>query len=293
MLPLSRNKRRLYLIFFAIIFIIAAPFFIFKAKGYKLNLQDFFNVSKTGGLYISTDRSGIDISVNGEIVRKTGIIQKSIFVQNLKPGVYQINISKEGLQSWNKSLRVFPEIVTEARPFLIKSEPVLTEIPRLLIGDSSALSSTGQNVSKKNSEYDLINALFLPPGLKSVSFRTAKTSPDTKILGDVLVKNSAGKLHVLWKGEKDSTPNYFCENDTCKLEIIVNTVSKVLSFDFFPGRNDLLILSVEDGIFVSEIDDRSSQNVQKVVSGFGYDFRIKDGKEIYLKKGLKIYSVTL
>ena len=292
MLPLSRNKRRLYLIFFAIIFIIGAPFFIFKAKGYKLNLQDFFNVSKTGGLYISTDQSRIDISVNGEIVRKTGIIQKSIFVQNLKPGVYQINISKEGLQSWNKSLRVFPEIVTEARPFLIKSEPVLTEIPRLLIGDSSALSSTSQNVSKKNSEYDLINALFLPPDLKSLSVKPAKTSPDTKILGNVLVKNSAGKLHVLWKGEKDSTPNYFCEN-ACKLEIIVNTVSKVLSFDFFPGRNDLLILSVEDGIFVSEIDDRSSQNVQKVVSGFGYDFRIKDGKEIYLKKGLKIYSVTL
>jgi len=292
MLPLSRNKRRLYLIFFAIIFIIGAPLFIFNAKGYKLNLQDFFNVSKTGGLYISTDRSGIDISVNGESVRKTGIIQKSIFVQNLKPGVYQINISKEGLQSWNKSLRVFPEIVTEARPFLIKSEPVLTEIPRLLIGDSSALSSTNRNVSKKNSEYDLINVLFLPPGLKSVSVKTATTSPYTKMLGDVLVKNSAGKLHVLWKGEKDSTPNYFCEN-ACKLEIIVNTVSKVLSFDFFPGRNDLLILSVEDGIFVSEIDDRSSQNVQKVVSGFGYDFRIKDGKEIYLKKGLKIYSVTL
>jgi len=292
MLPLSRNKRRLYLIFFAIIFIIGTPFFIFNAKGYKLNLQDFFNVSKTGGLYISTDQSRIDISVNGEIVRKTGIIQKSIFVQNLKPGVYQINISKEGLQSWNKSLRVFPEIVTEARPFLIKSEPVLTEIPRLLIGDSSALSSTSRNVSKKNSEYDLINVLFLPPGLKSVKVKTATTSPDTKILGDVLVKNSAGKLHVLWKGEKDSTPNYFCEN-ACKLEIIVNTVSKVLSFDFFPGRNDLLILSVEDGIFVSEIDDRSSQNVQKVVSGFGYDFRIKDGKEIYLKKGLKIYSVTL
>jgi hypothetical protein len=292
MLPLSRNKRRLYLIFFAIIFIIGTPFFIFNAKGYKLNLQDFFNVSKTGGLYISTDQSRIDISVNGEIVRKTSIIQKSIFVQNLKPGVYQINISKEGLQSWNKSLRVFPEIVTEARPFLIKSEPVLTEIPRLLIGDSSALSSTNRNVSKKNSEYDLINVLFLPPGLKSVSVKTATTSPYTKMLGDVLVKNSAGKLHVLWKGEKDSTPNYFCEN-ACKLEIIVNTVSKVLSFDFFPGRNDLLILSVEDGIFVSEIDDRSSQNVQKVVSGFGYDFRIKDGKEIYLKKGLKIYSVTL
>lgn len=292
MLPLSRNKRRLYLIFFAIIFIIGTPFFIFNAKGYKLNLQDFFNVSKTGGLYISTDQSRIDISVNGEIVRKTSIIQKSIFVQNLKPGVYQINISKEGLQSWNKSLRVFPEIVTEARPFLIKSEPVLTEIPRLLIGDSSALSSTSRNVSKKNSEYDLINVLFLPPGLKSVSVKTATTSPYTKMLGDVLVKNSAGKLHVLWKGEKDSTPNYFCEN-ACKLEIIVNTVSKVLSFDFFPGRNDLLILSVEDGIFVSEIDDRSSQNVQKVVSGFGYDFRIKDGKEIYLKKGLKIYSVTL
>lgn len=292
--PLSRNKRRAYLLFFSIVFIICVPLFILYAKGYRFDFSKAFQISETGGLYINADQSGISIYVNGEVVRKTSIVQKGIFVQSLKPGEYKISTSKDGFQAWSKTLKVFPEIVTEARSFSLKNEPILTEIPRNLVSNGSATSSLATStVIKKNPEYDLINTLFATTTQKSIKTSIATTSVDTKTVRNILVKNEVGRLHIFWTGENDSIPNYFCESDVCKSEIIINNDSKVRSFDFFPGRDDLIIIRLENGIYVSEIDDRSPQNIQKIVLGPGYDFRVKDGSEIYLKKDTKIYSVSL
>lgn len=275
MKPLSKNKRRAYLFFFSIVFIVCVPIFISYAKGYRLDFSKAFQISETGGLYINADQSGVSIYVNGEIVRKTSIVQKGVFVQSLKPGTYQVSVSKDGFQPWNKTLKVFPEIVTEARSFSLKNEPILTEIPK-----------------NPSSEYDLANALFAAPSQKTIKINQATTTANTKMARNMLVKNNKGRLHVLWTGENDSIPNYFCESNVCKPEIVINSAD-VASFDFFPGRDDLLIIRLENGIYVSEIDDRSPQNMQKIVLGRDYDFRIKDGSEIYIKKGAKIYSVAL
>lgn len=293
MKPLSKTRRRSYFIFFFLIFIISAPLFILDAKGYRLNWSGVLKVSQTGGLYISTDQSGIEIYVNNELVKRTSIAQKSIFVQDLKPGIYDIRVSKEGLQSWNKTLRVFPEIVTEARSFLIRSEPEVTEIPKTFVPQNSQSTTSSKALAPKNPEYDLINGLFAPTVVKVVQRKSATTALESKTLSDVFIKNEVGKLHILWTGAADSIPNYFCENTACKSEITTHTASPVLSFDFFPGRNDLLLLRLENGIYVSEIDDRSPQNIQQIISGSGFDFRIKDGRKIYLKKEGRIYSVSL
>jgi len=278
--PLSKNKRLGYLVFFSVVFVICVPIFILYAKGYRFDINKAFQISETGGLYINTDQSGISIYVNGEIVRKTSIIQKSVFVQSLKPGTYQVSVSKDAFQTWNKTLKVFPEIVTEARSFSLKTEPVLTEITKNLnSGDGRATSSSG--VVVKNPEYALINTLFATSTQKAIKVR------------NILVKNENGRLHVSWTGENDSIPNYFCESSVCKPEIIINNSANITSFDFFPGRDDLLIIRSESGVYVSEIDDRSPQNIQNIVRGVDYDFRVKDGSEIYLKKDTQIYSVAI
>jgi hypothetical protein len=131
------------------------------------------------------------------------------------------------------------------------------------------------------------------PPKKPISTALSTTSSSTKIFNDISVRNDGGVLHVLWMGEADAIPNYFCEHVTCKPEILIKAASPIRSFDFFPGRNDLLVLRLDSGIVVSEIDDRSPQNMETIVSGTGFDFRIKDGKDIYLKKDSQIYSVSL
>lgn len=291
--PLSRKKRKIYFVIFFVMFIVFVPFLIFDAKGYKFNWTDVLRISSNGGLYIETNQSGIDIYINDKLVKTTSIIQKNVFVQDLKPGIYKIKVSKEGLQTWTKNLEVFPEIVTDTNTFLIKAKPVLTEIPQYLNDkiQSTISTSTTNKLPTKNPEYTSIASIFSAVPPKPI-LGVATSSANNKNLRNILVDNQGGVLHVSWKGDEDAIPSYFCENDKCKNEITINTGSKILSFDFLPGRDDLLVIRLDSGIFVTEIDDRSVQNIQTLVSGSGYDFRVKSSEAIYIKKDNKIFSVS-
>jgi hypothetical protein len=297
MQPLSRGKRISYLIFFTIIFFAVAPLFIYYAKGYRFHFNDKENVSRTGGIYVSTDQSGMEIYINNILEKRTSIVQKSVFVQDLNPGSYEVRVSKNGLQTWHKNLQVFPELVTEAKSFLIKEEPVLTEITQFLPATTTSSATTTSTTTKyskvKNDNYTSVLKLFTNTSASSTKIATATSTMEEKNIRKVILKNTDGVLTATWKGERDAIPSYFCINTDCKSEIKINTPSKVLSYDFFPGRDDLVIVRLLDGVYVSEIDDRSTQNIQRIVSGGEYDFRVKNGSEIYLKNNSKIYLVSL
>ena len=67
---------------------------------------------------------------------------------------------------------------------------------------------------------------------------------------------------------------------------------KIESFDFFPGSTDWVILTLEDGVYVVEIDNRSWQNVQPILKGHGLETRV-DGGNVYVYDGSLIYQMIL
>lgn len=298
MKPLSRKHRYAYMIIAIIAFVIIAPLLILYASGYRLDKA--FNFASTGGVNISASLSGTEIYLNNELVRTTSIFQKSVFVQNLKPGTYNVSVKKKGYQEWHKTLRVFPETVTDAYSFTLPSELVIKEIPAKLPASGSSNASTTSPVKLvDNPEYADVAALFKVPKKPvqtTTATSTAKVATSTDIAKEfrkLLVEKVDGNLRVTWIGDTDSKPSYFCLSDECKEEIYIKPFSTLKNFDFFPGRGDLIIMSQLDGIFVSEIDDRSPQNVQKIFDGPNVDFRIKDGDKIFLKKDSVYYSVSL
>ncbi|MCR4285738.1 MAG: hypothetical protein NUW00_02460 [Candidatus Kaiserbacteria bacterium] len=66
----------------------------------------------------------------------------------------------------------------------------------------------------------------------------------------------------------------------------------VQDFDFFPGSTDLVVLALEDGVYVVEIDDRSWQNVQPIMRGSNLRFYI-ESNNIYVYDGNLIYQILL
>lgn len=66
----------------------------------------------------------------------------------------------------------------------------------------------------------------------------------------------------------------------------------VKSFDFYPGSTDLVIMVLEDGIYVVEVDDRGWQNVQPLLLGEDLDMSIENG-QIYVYDGDLIYQIIL
>lgn len=136
--------------------------------------------------------------------------------------------------------------------------------------------------------------------------------------GDMRLIQREGELYAVWLDTVETIPFYFCVSDTapsttaerygqhvadqieelristttpilvdsnrlCRPEIKLNRLRQdVYFYDFYPNNRDLVLMQLEDGLYVTEIDDRAWQNVQLLYPGA--DFRvILENDEIYIE----------
>lgn len=66
----------------------------------------------------------------------------------------------------------------------------------------------------------------------------------------------------------------------------------VKSFDFLPGSTDFVVLALDDGIYVTEVDNRAWQNSQPLLLGNNLDMRVESGN-VYVYDEDLIYHVQL
>jgi len=290
--PLSKKKRRIYLSIFGLCFLISIPVLIFYATGYRITSA--LDLIRTGGLHISIPISESTVFLEDKKVKQSGVFSKNVFVQNLRPDVYVIRVEKEGYQTWVKDLQVFPQTVTEGYPFLLKKKAVLAPINQFPVSEVVPSNATGTKIktatstAKQTTEYTEVKKLFAPIPATS----TASTTQFEKLRRKILIENKKGVLHVSWTGEVDAAPHYFCENEICKKEILITGDGAVQTFDFFPGRDDLMVFSTITGIYVSEIDDRSKQNVHILIMGKNLDFRVENSDVVFIKKDGAYFSIS-
>ncbi|MCA9363095.1 hypothetical protein KC851_02140 [Candidatus Kaiserbacteria bacterium] len=81
-----------------------------------------------------------------------------------------------------------------------------------------------------------------------------------------------------------STRIIFDSDRACRPEIKLNRLAQdIFFYDFFPDSSDLILLKLEDGLYVTEIDDRAWQNTQLLYGGT--DFRVVvENNLIYIEK---------
>lgn len=66
----------------------------------------------------------------------------------------------------------------------------------------------------------------------------------------------------------------------------------VKDFEFFPSSTDLIVIHRADGIYVTEVDDRSWQNTQALYP-YPVDEMVLSGGKIYVKKGSLIMELLI
>lgn len=279
MKPLSLKRRRLYLLLCAVAFLAFVPLFTLYATGYRFTFGNIWGIIRTGGVFVSVPETGAQAYLDGTLVRSTGFFQRNVFIQNLKPGSYEVSIEKEGFQPWKKNLTVIPTTVAEAHAFLLSEEPLFTDIPRFLPARQAASIATGtpaQSVSSSSR------------GVENPSYREARllfstTTPERS--GKKLTLRMDGKtIIVSWGGSLTSAPYYFCARGTCTDEVALTLNSASLDARFFPGRDDILIVRTARGIYALDLDPRPPRNVQTFLEGKNLYFRIEDGI-LYVKQG--------
>lgn len=144
----------------------------------------------------------------------------------------------------------------------------------------------------------------------------------TKVWRDVELSESAGEVYARWVGDMQSIPYYFCiryENASttnmrygahvydslvaeygttsefinalkvtdrlCRTKIRIDRLGQEVQwFDFYPDNREQVLMLLEEGLYVVEVDDRSWQNAQLLYPGENLK-ALLDGGRIYINDG--------
>lgn len=261
---MSSKKRLFYRVLLTLFFVITVPILILYSSGYRLGDQLF--LVKTGGMYIDTNKSGTEVYLDNELVREATIFKRGFFIQNLKAGTYDVSVRKEGYSTWNKVVSVRDQQVSEMYSFAVPDEIEFEEIEAV-----DFFATTTSQTSKT-----LMYA----------------TTTNNIVLSDVSVKERGGLvlwqyeniIYSEWTKEEEIAPPYFCEDECNLLRAIYGSPFPISYFDFYPDDNKLIVILVGNTILVSEIDNRSNQNTQKIYTGNDVDMRVNNN-HIYIKDG--------
>jgi hypothetical protein len=291
MQPMPLKKRRLYFFLFFAVFVIAIPSLLLYTSGYRLS--DGFHLVKTGGIFVSVPVSGAEIYVNNKLGRVTNLLQRDLFEQNLEPDTYFIFVHKEGYWPWSKELKVQEQLVVDAHAFLIPREPKLEEITKT-IKDETSPDKALPNIVYTEAEKMFYSTTTTKTanGLYSESASATTTITRNK----VTLTKTGDTISAKWLGGSKNAPSSFCDEykQKCSNEIeVFSSPTKIKTFDFYPGRNDVIIISRKNGIYAIETDRRKIQNFALVYAGGDPDFRIGSDGDFYVKDGKSLYRLSL
>ncbi|TAJ14799.1 hypothetical protein EPO56_01765 [Patescibacteria group bacterium] len=281
MKPFSPILRRALFLSLVFLFLVITPAAVFYASGYKLSNLSFV---ETGGLYISVPISGAVVSINGQDEQVTHLLSRSVYIPDLPPGKYAVDVTAEGYYTWHKNLVVEPKVVTDAGALLIPTDFAAVEI---LVGiKDSAVASSTRVVSR--AEFNTLLDAFKKKPLAVLESEVEKPLEVENGKG-LFVEN--GSVIVRWQKNASSTPSSFCFIPSeCAQEIVVKKAGKdkAISAHFF--ARGVVYATERSGLFFAEIDVRQPQLVVPLYQKRGVDFRIVGGS-IIIKEGTRLYTV--
>ncbi len=322
--PLSHKLRLAVLILFGIIFVVGTPILIGYSKGYRLD--DALSLIATGGVYVHSDMPNTDVFLDGEFVERNGPFLRNTFIQDLEPNKrYGLWIEREGYHSWSKELLVQPNLVTEARVMMLPMVYVWSTTTRTTLMPVRTATGTA-TTTVKNPEYEELAEYFAEArdqfavevattttilikgklvatttSTLEVKFPTwlALIASSTGFADEEMVREREGvaawlrdgDVYATWVRPGDQPPFWFCE-EKCARYLIIDWEEPILRYEFFPNRNDIVVLGSSRGIYAVELDERSTRNIQPIRVGQGLTFRL-DGDSIIVFDGKDYYETRL
>lgn len=257
-----------------LVFIILVPMVTLYTSGYRIDRNLHFR--KTGGLYISSPLSGTKIFIDEKERGETSRLQGGVFLQNLIPGTYSVLVAKDNFWPWAKKLEVKEGLVTEARALLIPIEPK----GEIILND---ISKKEKNLSEKEDE--TLDKLL---SLTSEPISITGKNKDSRLFID-----DSNNIWIEWLDSNSPLPYYFCNNNECTSPLLILTSkAPVRNIDFYPSRDDILIIAVQNGVFAIEVDGRGGRLLQPIYKGINPIFELEN-KNLYILDEKTLIKLSL
>ena len=263
---MTPKKKLYYLLGLIAVFVVLIPILILYSMGYRLNSE--FRLVKTGGIYLVNNELDAAVLVNGKKTKTSSLFERDLFIRNLIPKVYYVRIEKEGYRPWKKNVNVHEQKVEVCYPLLIPYKLKPGFIPKYL------KKTADQKKWELNEEYSDALKVFktydnpvrsIIPGWEDSDIKKYKLNANRRLNKKVFLFLERNKIYVKWTGTNDKRPFFI---DTQKQKLVYAPEKKIISFGFFPGRNDSMIVLLEDlNLYAIEIDTRFEiQNIYKIMS---------------------------
>ncbi|HPF07429.1 MAG TPA: PEGA domain-containing protein, partial [Spirochaetota bacterium] len=289
------RKQWMYIIGLFMVFLIVIPVILLYSFGYRVSSD--FKLVKTGGIYFANQELDASVYLNGKMKKTSGIFERNLLVQNIKPGNYHVKMTKEGYRTWQKWIQVQEQKVEACFPLLIPEELNVEEIKKYL---PSEVKDTKKKKHKRelNDEYTDVAELFkiadkpvkrFFPQWNSREIAKLKLGVNRKLRGKVLLTKERNNLYVIWTGKQEQLPFFI---NTMKKKRIYSPGKTITAFDFFPARDDSFIVRFSDGsLYAVEIDTRfGEQNSYRILKYC--DRFLVDGDILYYYRGSRLFKIN-
>lgn len=292
---MTYNERRRLFWIFTLLFMVLVPPVIWYATGWRLTSD--FTFKRTGGLFVSADETEVEIFINSELEKRTNLLQSGIFLQGLTPGKISIIAAKEDYWPWAKEIEIKESIVAEARAFLVPKEPkgeVLLQGKYkniYSITDRELLVLESEKNGRKTYDfYSPADKNFTVNSLVMASEFLSSATNVTDLRKKTRVRISDDKLQVLaeWLDE-NPLPYFFTDRGDV---LVFKSKSEIRGVGFFPGRRDVILTAVKNGVFAIELDGRGTRNFQPVYKGKNPTFAVLKNLVYILDDG-RLFEVRL
>jgi hypothetical protein len=285
-----------YRILLFIVFIMVIPLVIFYSFGYRISSD--LKIVKTGGIYVTNKESDVSVLLNGKLKKASGILDRNILIQNIKPGSYKVNVVRDGYRPWEKHVKVQEHMVEVCFPLLIPAELKPVEIPKYLPVDKTKVKKGSRKLRPElNDDYKDVMEIFNPPKKTSKSFFPTWTSkeiaalklgPMRRLKGKVFLTKEGNSIYVRWIGKKNQLPFFI---NTMSKKLVYSPDKIITGIDFFPGRDDSFLVMFEDNsLYAVEIDTRfgthNSYKLLKYCTRF-----VVSGDILFFFSGDKLYKI--
>ncbi len=111
---MKKSTRTFLFALFAILFLVITPAIVRYSQGYRIDWQNK-TIVQTGALFLEPRPAPVEVYLNGEFTKKSSFVFQNIFLGNLLPKEYLVEVKKEGYSPWRKKLTVSPKLVSEAK----------------------------------------------------------------------------------------------------------------------------------------------------------------------------------
>ena len=256
MIVSDRVKRAIAFYTAVIIFCILLPMMLSYALGYKIDFRNFnLKIYKTGIMYLASSPTGATIYINGR--KHTDSTPARI--EELKPGVYKIEVKLENFYPWEKDLVVRPNMVTRADHIILF--PLTQDVKRIARYPVMEFAVSGRNYIYHMTDYGLFRSNMDGSDLKKIS---PYSKWPRKISGK---KFSANEDRFLYFTEKDIFVVYLNpENnvvvgpESARVEEVLTTEHPIIDV-FWYSDSAYIVVVMEKNISVVELRGEGARNV--------------------------------